>query len=112
MTSFVVSFKSTVSRMMETTETLAHLLVSLSKAFRDDPYKPPRIKTNMRAIFLGRVTCSRHIYGNGITNRAMSVIMFGTAIPMKKLWMLMHRPKTKGFHMAWIGTQVKMATTS
>lgn len=55
-----------------------------NKDGRQDTYKPPSPKTLHKAVFWSVFCWRRHIYGTGRKRRAQSVIMFGTALPMKK----------------------------
>jgi hypothetical protein len=52
-----------------------------------DTYKPPIAKAQVSAIFATVFRWILHTYGKGRINRVKSVMIFGTAFPMKKLLM-------------------------
>jgi hypothetical protein len=52
-------------------------------------HNPPRMKTNMTAIFCKAFMFKQYMYGRGIARSAISVKMLGTATPMKYLRRLM-----------------------
>ena len=51
---------------------------------------PPCMNVPASAIFCEVVLCKRQMYGIGRKRSAKSVKMWGTKLPIKKLWPLMH----------------------
>lgn len=67
---------------MEMTQILHGQLVRLNPG-ESETYKPPRTKTLLIAIFWVVFLWSRQMYGMGRISNAQSVMMLGTALPMK-----------------------------
>jgi hypothetical protein len=92
---------------------LVYYSVSLPQLGLHMTHNPPRMKTNMTAIFCKVLTFKPYMYGRGIAKSAISVKMLGTATPMKYLGMSMQWPPTTvGSHSALIGVHVKTAAAS
>lgn len=67
----------------------------------------------MTAIFCGSFTCKPHMYGRGIVSSTRSVMILGTAMPMKNFGISMHVPPTTVGSQAFrMGVHVKIAAAS